>query len=210
MMFVKGWTVTSMIHPRKSLLLSGTILSLAVSGSVSSQQISDVKDFLGPRFAPATEVAAPRLSAGAHATNAAEFLRHWNAVAVDASGLDHTPVAPGDPRVFGEQLGPARASRAMAIVHIAMFDAVNAISSDYRSYTQLAPFRRGTSMNAAIAQAARDTLVAMFPSQQSTVDQSLAAELAAMPNDRPKAYGVDLGHRAALAIFADAGSDTEG
>src|SRR5687767_12067770 len=53
-------------------------------------------------------------------------LRHWNNIAIDASGLDHTPVSAGEVRDFGEQLGPTRASRAMAIVHIAMFDAVNA------------------------------------------------------------------------------------
>ena len=47
----------------------------------------------------------------------------------------------GDPRVFGEQLGPGRSSRAMAIVHIAMFDAVNAIARRYRSYTGIR--RRG-------------------------------------------------------------------
>jgi hypothetical protein len=56
-----------------------------------------------------------------------DALHRWNQIAIDASGLDHTPVGPGETRTFGEQLGPARASRAMAIVHIAMFDAVNAI-----------------------------------------------------------------------------------
>ena len=54
-------------------------------------------------------------------------LKDWNRIAIDASGLDHTPVAPGETRTFGEQLGPGRASRAMAIVHIAIFDSVNAI-----------------------------------------------------------------------------------
>src|SRR3954469_15738140 len=54
-------------------------------------------------------------------------LLYWNRVAIDASGLDHTPVAAGEDRAFGEQLGPTRASRAMAIVHIAIFDAVNAL-----------------------------------------------------------------------------------
>src|SRR4051812_7093817 len=62
-------------------------------------------------------------------------VRHWNQVAIDASGRDHTPVAPGENRVFGEQYGPTRASRAMAIVHIAVFDAVNAIDGDYESYS---------------------------------------------------------------------------
>src|SRR5262245_36155683 len=39
-----------------------------------------------------------------------QMLLHWSEIAVNASGLDHTPVPPGDPRIFGEQLGPARAS----------------------------------------------------------------------------------------------------
>src|SRR5262245_62026026 len=49
-------------------------------------------------------------------------VRHWNHIAIDASGLDHTPVADGENRVFGENLGPGRSSRAMAIVHIAVFE----------------------------------------------------------------------------------------
>ena len=62
-------------------------------------------------------------------------MHRWNQIAIDATGLDHTPVAPGENRVFGEQLGPGRASRAMAIVHIAIFDAINAILGGYQSYT---------------------------------------------------------------------------
>src|SRR6266487_1123923 len=52
-----------------------------------------------------------------------EAVRRWNQIAIDASGLDHTPPGPGENRIFKQQLGPGRASRAMAIVHIAMFDA---------------------------------------------------------------------------------------
>jgi hypothetical protein len=58
-------------------------------------------------------------------SDAAATIRRWNQIAIDASGLDHTPIAPGEARVFGEQLGPGRSSRAMAIVHIAMFEAAN-------------------------------------------------------------------------------------
>src|SRR6476660_778292 len=101
------------------------------------------------------------------------MLQRWNHIAIDASGLDHTPVAPGENRVFGEQLGPCRASRAMAIVHIAIFDAGDAIAGGYESYTGLAPAQNGTSMDAAVAQAAHDTLAAMFPSQTPTFDQLL-------------------------------------
>jgi len=133
--------------------------------------------------------------------NALGMVQHWNGVAIDSSGLDHTPVAKGEVRVFGEQLGPARASRAMAIVHIAVFDAVNAIAGRYRSYTGLPPALRITSMEAAIAQAAHDTLSALFPSQKAHYDEHLALDLAAIHGWLPKELGIELGHRAAMAIL---------
>jgi hypothetical protein len=130
------------------------------------------------------------------------WVHHWNQIAIDASGLDHTAVQPGESRVFGEQFGPTRASRAIAIVHIAIFDAVNAIAGGYRSYTGLSRAPAGTSMKAAIAQAAHDTLAALFPSQAATFDQQLAKDLAAVADGSAKADGVDLGKRAASAILA--------
>jgi hypothetical protein len=71
-----------------------------------------------------------------------DAIRYWNQIACDVSGLDHTPVAPGEVRVFGEQLGPCRASRALAIVHIAMFDAMNAIVGGIRDIPACEPFAR--------------------------------------------------------------------
>ncbi|HVM96251.1 MAG TPA: hypothetical protein VMT89_07670, partial [Candidatus Acidoferrales bacterium] len=135
-------------------------------------------------------------------TNAASSLHHWNQLAIDASGLDHTPVQPGESRVFGEQFGPTRASRAMAIVHIAVFDAVNAIAGGYKSYTDLAPAPAGTSTQAAIGQAAHDTLAALFPSQAASFDEQLSSELAGAPSGTAKSQGIDLGKRAAAAILA--------
>ena len=67
-----------------------------------------------------------------------DTLLRWNRVAVDASGLDHTPVGPGEARVFGEQLGPCRSSRAMAITHFAMYDAVISLAGQYRPFTTVA------------------------------------------------------------------------
>jgi hypothetical protein len=45
-----------------------------------------------------------------------DAVRRWNEIAINASGLDHTPVADGETRVFGEQIGPARSSRAALIL----------------------------------------------------------------------------------------------
>lgn len=137
-----------------------------------------------------------------HDASAMESLHHWNQVAIDGSGLDHTPVAPGEHRVYGEQIGPCRASRAMAIVHIAVFEAVNAVSGGYRSYVGLDCAPPNASMEAAIARAAHDTLVACFPSQASSFDAQLVADLAGIPAGRKKTDGVEVGRRAAAAILA--------
>jgi PAP2 superfamily protein len=135
------------------------------------------------------------------------MVRHWNEIAIDATGLDHTPVAPGENRVFGEQLGPGRASRAMAIIHLAIFDAVNAIEGGYNSYTGVGPAPFGTSMKAAIAQAAHDTLVALFPSQAPSFDDQLADDLTDIPDGRLKMNGVTLGRRTAATILAARAND---
>ena len=119
------------------------------------------REALGPgfEFSERTRSIITQNKSRAHANDAEGMVRRWNSIAVDASGLDHTPVAAGENRIFGEQLGPGRSSRAMAIVHIAMFDAINALSGGYRSYTSVEATDKQTSMSAAIAQAAHDTLV---------------------------------------------------
>jgi PAP2 superfamily len=155
------------------------------------------RDFYGPRF-QASETAtvnqAPK--------RAVDSIHRWNQIAIDASGLDHTPVSPGELRTFGEQLGPGRASRAMAIVHIAIFDSVNAILGGYQSYTRIQQPKGPVSLDAAVAQAAHDTLGALYPSQASKFDSLLADDLAKITNKNERANGVSLGQRAAAAILA--------
>jgi hypothetical protein len=122
----------------------------------------------------------------------------WNRTANDASGYDHTRPPPGN----GEQLGPGRAARAMAIVHIAIFDAINAVQGGFESYTRTPPAAADTSLAAAIAQAAHDTLVALFPSQQSAIDQQLAEDLDSIEDGQEKESGIALGRQVAAAILA--------
>ena len=181
------------LHMKKyPILLAALILSVLTSASADNRFTAA----FGQLFHPAGNVlpnAGPR--------QGLDSLHRWNLIAINASGLDHTPVAPGENRVFGEQLGPGRSSRAMAIVHIAMFDSLDAVVGGYTSYTGT---RAGgqTSVDAAISQAARDTLTAMFPSQTATFDAYLAQDLAAVRNAQQRANGIDLGHRAAAAILA--------
>ena len=175
---------------------SAILLALCLCFGNNASALS-FSDFFGPRFngVQTTRTAlAPK--------NALDSIHRWNAIAINASGLDHTPVAPGELRTFGEQLGPTRASRAMAIVHIAIFDSVNAVLGGYQSYTGIQPAKPPVSLDAAVAQAAHDTLVALYPSQASAFGSFLAEDLATVSNKNERANGVSLGQRAAAAILA--------
>jgi len=127
-------------------------------------------------------------------TGPVRWVLRWNQIAIDASGADHAGAK--------EQLGPGRSSRAMAIVHIAIFDGLNAAVDGYESYTHLGRVDSGPSLKATIAQAAHDTLVSLFPAQTASFDAALAADLSQVRDRRAKSEGVRLGRRAAAAILS--------
>jgi len=90
--------------------------------------------------------------------------------------------------------------RYYAMMHIAMFDAANAIEGGYKSYTGNIPAARGASTDAAIAQAAHDVLVALLPAQTATFDGALGTRLAKIPPIRAT-LGVQVGREAARRIL---------
>jgi hypothetical protein len=182
--------------------IAGLVLGAAFAGAGMAQTAASPADYYGPRIR-ATAATSAELAVERRSDSTADTFRYWNQVAVDASGIDHTPVAAGETRVFGEQLGPGRSARAMAIVHIAMFDAVNAIVGGYRSYTGLARETRPASLDAAIGTAAHHTLIAMFPSQKAAFDALYAGELAriAPSQEYRKRIGTAVGANAAARIL---------
>src|SRR5262245_30862612 len=122
----------------------------------------------------------------------ADVVLEWNQVLLDTLKAD--------------RLLPLYFAREAAIVHAAVYDAVNAID---RSYTPLfaeveAP--RGASLEAAAAQAAHDTLAALFPAQQPTFDATLAADLAGIPPGRAM-LGVAAGQEVPRQVLAWRGHD---
>src|SRR3954452_12493859 len=170
--------------------------------TIAQQRPDSSNELWGPRYKPAVGDRDRLPFPSRKGNNTLARLRYWNEIAINAAGLDHTPVAPGEIRVFGEQLGPGRSSRAIAIVHIAIFDAVNAIAGGYHSYTGI-PFVHGSvSMDAAIAQAAHDTLVSLYPSQAMSFDNLLTDDLNDIAGGHTKTDGISLGHQAAAAILA--------
>ena len=182
-----------------ALILGGGALAVAQSAAPDD-------GFWGPLFeftrAPRSVEQQPQSEQFDSDLSGAGRLRHWNQIAIDASGLDHTPLAPGEDRAFGEQLGPGRSSLALAIVHIAVHDALNAIAGRYETYTGLRRAPASASAKAAIAQAAHDTLIAVFPSQRNRFDRALAEDLLRIPETASKAEGIAVGRRAAAAILA--------
>src|SRR5256886_8999661 len=101
------------------------------------------------------------------------------------------------------QQAPQVQGRSFAIVHGAIYDAVNAIAgTPYQPYL-VAPRARGSeSVGAAVATAAYQTLVFMFPEQRSRLTAQYDQYLAGIPDSPARRGGVGIGGRAAAAMVA--------
>src|SRR5262245_38810383 len=99
----------------------------------------------------------------------------WNEIMLQAIALSGT--------------SPPVATRVMAIESLAVFNALDAIEG-------------GASAVAAVAQAAHDALVHLFPAQQATFDAQLALSLAAIPDGQSETDGIAVGAEAAAAMIA--------
>jgi hypothetical protein len=88
----------------------------------------------------------------------------------------------------------------MALVHVAMFDAVNAIDRTYEPYHARVPASSGASLEAAAAQAAHDTLVALYPTLQAVFDEALAGNLVGIAPDQAS-QGIAIGQEVARQIL---------
>src|SRR5687768_8768812 len=126
---------------------------------------------------------------------AADTVLEWNEVAVEATRVT--------------RLSPNAQTRALAMVHGAVFDAVNGIERDYTPYLVKRHTARWASEEAAAAVAAHDVLVALLPAQQATPGAALTSSLAKVPDGRAEDVGVAFGKlvsRQMLAKRADDGS----
>ncbi|MEX2141785.1 MAG: phosphatase PAP2 family protein [Pirellulales bacterium] len=126
----------------------------------------------------------------------------WNSIALQAVVDDHSGT-------FGapEQGGPTRASRALAIVHIAVFDAVNAIVGGYEPYIEVTGWSPqvlgAASVETAVAQAARDTLAFLYPNQQDVFDGQLGKVLSGVAAKSGRDEGRAIGAAAAMNILLE-------
>ncbi|SCL48472.1 vanadium-dependent haloperoxidase [Micromonospora chersina] len=98
---------------------------------------------------------------------------------------------------------PQVQSRGAAMVHGAIYDAVNAIAgTPYQPYLTAPAADGSESVDAAVAAAAYRVLDAIFPDQHDALTARYAESLAAIPDGRAERRGIEVGTRAATAMIA--------
>jgi hypothetical protein len=103
---------------------------------------------------------------------------------------------------------PERGLIRLAMVHIAIYDAVNAIKGyPFRQYGLNPNVVSPVSPEAATAAAAHDMLVALFPGQQTDLDAKYEASLATIPDGPAKTNGISVGQQTAAGILAVRSND---
>src|SRR6478609_7556301 len=102
----------------------------------------------------------------------ANVVLEWNQLALHAIGQ--------------ARVSAVVASRALAITQAAVYDSVVAIDRSFEPYHAHVHASRGASLEAAAAQAAHDTLAALFPGQAGTFDSALADDLVGIPPGRAR------------------------
>jgi hypothetical protein len=118
----------------------------------------------------------------------ADAVLDWNLIAVN------TAIANGQ--------NPFAQARYAAIVQLAVFEAVNAITLDYRPYLGSIVAPDGASADAAAIQAAYRVLSTYFPASASTLGTARANSLALIWDGQAKNDGIATGDAAAFAMIA--------
>lgn len=96
---------------------------------------------------------------------------------------------------------PPTAFRTMAILHVAMFDAVNSIEPRYKPYKTRLLATPNTSKEAAAATAAAAVLVRLVPDAAADAQSTLTSYLATLPDGDAKSKGIQLGEDVAAKIL---------
>jgi hypothetical protein len=98
-------------------------------------------------------------------------------------------------------------SRAMAMVHVAMSDAINTVQGRYTRYVFSAPAAPSASAEAGAASAARQILLQLVPAQKTKIDEAYADSLSRIPDGPAKNDGVTLGEQVAAVVQSERAAD---
>jgi PAP2 superfamily len=107
----------------------------------------------------------------------------------------------------GTAFPPPTAARTIAILHVAMFDAVNSIEPHYKPYKVQLSASPNTSKDAAAAAAAGAVLIKLVPDAASDVQSAVANYLATLPEGDAKSEGIKLGQEVAAQILEARSND---
>ncbi len=111
-----------------------------------------------------------------------------------------------------KRMAPPPTARMMALMHVSMFEAVNAIERRYEPYRLDLVADRNTSREAAAASAAHSVLIALFDDERASLDANLAADLSAVAQGPARERGILVGRKAAadlLDLHADDGKGVD-
>jgi hypothetical protein len=97
--------------------------------------------------------------------------------------------------------------RTLAMVHVAMSDAINTVQNRYTRVVATLPAAPGASAEAAAATAARQILIQIYPEQKARIEDAYAASLKAIPDGPAKTETIKLGMEVAAAVQADCAND---
>jgi membrane-associated phospholipid phosphatase len=117
-----------------------------------------------------------------------DMVLRWNEITLQAIKADRTP--------------PPKASRHLAMVHVAAYDAVNAVTGTHRPFRVQTPVAEKTSPEAAAAAAAHRVLIDLYPAQKDGLDRALDRALAELPAGDERDEGVRLGRYVAGKVLA--------
>jgi hypothetical protein len=98
-------------------------------------------------------------------------------------------------------------TRSMAMVHVAMSDAVNSVQGRYARYVATSPLQRDASAEAAAASAARQNLLQLYPKQKAIIEEAFGASTKDIAEGAAKTAGVALGRQIADLVQADRAAD---
>lgn len=127
----------------------------------------------------------------------ADVIADWNVQAIAAIQIEST--------------APPLAARNLAMLHLAIHDAVNALGGSHHSYVANLKPSGPASTEAAVAGAAHRVLVNLFPSQRAAFDATFESSLGGIADDLLRDRGVELGYSVAdlvLSLRANDGAST--
>src|ERR1700730_17972474 len=139
----------------------------------------------------ATPLAYGSASSGAGSAGSVDEVIQWNKTLLT---IVRTP---------GAQPATVHPTRNFAIMHAAIYDAVNAIDATHKPYlVRIGHVSPRASQEAAVAAAAHETLITLYPTFQTTLDQQFEQSLLQIPDGADKTTGIDVGRAVALATLA--------